>query len=163
MKISLKITKLLIQNIRADLSREHRFAAERVGFISCRVADLPEGGLIITANNYHPVADEDYLDDPSVGAMMGPTAIRKALQIAYTDNMCMIHVHMHEHQGIPKFSKVDLTESAKFIPDFWNVQPTLPHGTLVLSHNLAAALCWVPGIRKILPVSNITIVGSPLL
>ncbi len=162
MKIAFKITDALLRVIRSDLKRPHAFAAERVGFIACNAAQLPEEGLIILAKEYHPVADEDYLKDWSVGAMMGPAAIRKSLQIAYSANMSMFHVHMHEHAGVPSFSRVDLKESQKFIPDFWNVQPDLPHGTLLLSHNSAIGLCWTPDKPSIVPITDITITGSPL-
>lgn len=163
MKILFKITDNLNRLIRTNLQTRHKFAAERVGFIACKVAEIEDGGLVILAKEYHPVADEDYIEDLSVGAMMGPDAIRKALQIAYSENMCMFHVHMHEHRGIPRFSKVDLIESAKFIPDFWNVRPKLPHGTLLLSHNAASGLCWISGSKNIMPITDITVTGSPLM
>src|ERR1700720_3721710 len=83
MKVLFKITNSLLELVTQDLVRRHDFAAERVGFLSCRVAKLKPAGLIILAHDYNPVADNDYLDDPRVGAMMGPAAIRKALQFAY--------------------------------------------------------------------------------
>lgn len=161
-KISFKITSALTQHVRSSLQIKHKYAAERVGFLACKVAELDNHGLIILAKEFYHVADEDYIDDVSVGAMMGPAAIRKALQIAYAEDVCMFHVHMHEHRGIPSFSRVDLRESAKFIPDFWNVKPKLPHGTLVLSHNAARGLCWLPDSKNILPITDITVTGSPL-
>ncbi|HEY0842085.1 hypothetical protein [Methylotenera sp.] len=160
-KISFKITSGLDRAIRSNLQTRHKFAAERVGFIACSVASLDDG-LILLAKDYYPVDDDDYIDDMSVGAMMGPAAIRKALKIAYIENMCMFHVHMHEHRGVPSFSKVDLRESSKFIPDFWNVRPKLPHGTIVLSHDLARGLCWTPNPKSIFPITDITVTGSPL-
>ena len=42
-----------------------------VGFLACRAARLANNGLIILATEYHPVADDDYVEDPTVGAMMG--------------------------------------------------------------------------------------------
>lgn len=162
-KISFKITNQLDRAIRSNLQTKHRFAAERIGFIACKVASLDDDGLILLAKDYYSVEDEDYIDDISVGAMMGPAAIRKALKIAYIEDMCMFHVHMHDHRGIPRFSKIDLMESAKFVPDFWNVRPKLPHGTLVLSHNAASGLCWTPDKKEVLPITDITIVRSPLL
>jgi len=161
MKIAFKMTGQLLSKIRKDLSRRHPFAAERVGFIACTVTPLPNDGWIIMANDYHPVADEDYLDEPSVGATMGPAAIRKSLQIAYSSGKSMFHVHMHEHSGRPRFSRVDICESEKFIPDFWNVQPDAPHGTLLLSHNEAIGMCWIPNHPKIWPITDITVTGSP--
>lgn len=163
MKISFKISDSLKQKIMADLKIPHPFAAERVGFIGCKVAGLPNDGLILLAKDYWPVTDEDYLKDFSVGAMMGPAAIRKALQVAYTENMSMFHVHLHDHRGMPKFSRTDMSESAKFVPDFWNIRPELPHGTLVFSQNAMNGLCWLPQTKKPLPITDFTVTGSTLL
>jgi len=109
----------LFAAVRQDLHRPHPFAAERVGFLACRAARLAGNGLIILATTYEPVADEDYLEDHTVGAMMGPAAIRKAMQRAYNSalgDISIFHVHMHECSGHPGFSRTDLTESAKFVP-----------------------------------------------
>lgn len=161
MKALFKITSQLRESILEDLSRSHPFAAERVGFISCRAATTPSG-LLVLAANYHSVADEDYLPDLTVGAMMGPGAIRKALQLAYNSPSCMFHIHLHDHDGSPKFSTIDLRENAKFVPDFFNVQPSRPHGALVLSRTSAIGRYWMT--RRAGPqwFSRITFVGSPL-
>ena len=52
------------------------------------------------ARDYRPVADDDYLPDPSVCAMMGPEAIRKALQWALRDRVTLFHIHTHGGRGI---------------------------------------------------------------
>lgn len=161
MKIIFKITSALLFSVREDLARQHEFAAERVGFLACRVAALKDG-LVVLAQTYHEVADEDYLDDPSVGAMMGPSAIRKALQMAFNDRVSMFHVHIHDHHGRPWFSRIDLAENAKFVPDFWNVRPEIPHGALVLSLDSAAGLCWTPGAKKPTRIMEFTVVGAPM-
>jgi hypothetical protein len=144
-----------------DLARRHPFAAERVGFLSCKTATSP-GGPMILAAGYHPVADEDYLRDQWVGAMMGPNAIRKALQFAYNHPASMFHVHLHDHTGIPKFSKTDSREAAKFVPDFFNVQPNFPHGALIFSKDSAVARCWYRLAETPAWISKITFVGSPM-
>jgi hypothetical protein len=161
MNIHFKLTTVLIRAIRTDLARRHEVAAERVGFISCRVASTNEG-IVVLAEGYHPVADEDYLDDPRVGAMMGPAAIRKALQFAYGERVAMFHVHMHKHRGNPWFSGLDLKENAKFVPDFWNVRPEFPHGAIVLSSDSVAGLCWYPQAMKPIRIGNFTMVGTPM-
>lgn len=163
MKVHFKITNVLVDRVRNDLSRPHPFAAERVGFISCRVGALPSGGIVVLAQEYHPVADDDYLPDPTVGAMMGPGAIRKAMQVAHGTRSSMFHVHMHEHRGTPHFSRTDLREASKFMPDFLNVQPQMPHGAVVLSLDSAAGICFVPGRPGMEKVSKITLVGAPLV
>ena len=162
MSAVLRIRRDLGDCIRADLRRPHPFAAERVGFMSASCARLASGGVVILAIGYHPVEDGDYLDDPSVGAMMGSAAIRKALQIAYLGKLSMIHVHMHDHPGTPGFSGIDLRESAKFMPDFFHVAPKLPHCAVVLSADSATGLCWRPGRAKPTYLDAIAETGAPM-
>lgn len=161
MKILFRITRELLTEIHENLTRPHAFAAERVGFISCGVGKLADGGLILLAQKFHPVVDTDYINDPRVGAMMGPGAIRAALQFAYQQPVSMFHVHRHEHHGHPRFSRVDLSESARFVPDFWKVRPDFPHGVIVLSHDSMAGLCWHPGTKSPVPINSFAVVGRP--
>ena len=159
MNIRLKIPQSLLQTVRADLVRRHPFAAERVGFVSFAVGPM-EGGIVLMAHQYLPVEDEDYVDDPRYGAYIGRGALRKALQLAYNNKASMFHVHMHEHVGMPRFSRVDLREYPKFVPDFWKVQPALPHGALLLSDDGAASLVWYPGAKLPLVPQEIWEVGA---
>lgn len=158
-----KMPRLLLEEIHRDLSRPHRFAAERVGFISCKVGEIPGHSPAVFAQGYHPVSDEHYEDDPTVGAMISGAAFRKALQFAYQNRTAMFHVHRHEHFGPPGFSYVDESESAKFVPDFWKVQPMLPHGALVLSRDQIHGLCWTPQDRIVVPFDRHVVVGFPTL
>src|SRR4051794_18546912 len=88
MTLNLRLPELLIRHMRTDLARPHPFAAERVGFVSCRVADLA-GGVVLLGHGYHPVEDDDYVDHPRFPAMMGSGAIRKALQLSYNERAAM--------------------------------------------------------------------------
>jgi hypothetical protein len=142
MKKIFRCTDQFLRDIRRDLVRPHAFAAERVAFISIRAA-CTEDSLVLLAEGYHPVADEDYLDDRTVGAMMNQEAIRKALDIALLQQVGMVHVHLHEHMGRPTFSRTDRREQLKFVPDFFKVRPQMPHGAVVLSHNMAAGRIWL--------------------
>src|ERR1051326_2196944 len=130
MKTNLRIARKLLQDVREDLTRPHPFAFERVGFLACKVAETKPRGVIVYPYHYLPVEDEDYLHDVRVGAMMGPDAIRKALQFAFKNRVSMFHVHLHDHYGSPRFSDIDLRENSNFVPDFWHVRPTFPHGAL---------------------------------
>jgi hypothetical protein len=160
MKTAFRLTSVLARQLREDLLRPHPFALERVGFISARPA-MAGPDLSLLAAAYHPVADEDYLDDATVGAMIGPAAIRKALQIAYKQGVSMLHVHMHEHAGPPRFSRVDLREYPKFVPDFFNVQPGLPHGAILLSRNEITGLLWLQHGSSAVPLDEAIEVGAP--
>lgn len=159
MKITFKIPQRLLTEIHRDLSRPHEFAAERVGFIACGASDFGANSLLLLGDTYHPVADQHYVDDPRVGAMMNSDAIRSALEIAYNRNVAMFHVHRHEHYGKPGLSRVDRRESARFVPDFFKVRPSLPHGVLVLSHDSVAGLCWLVRDKQPVEIEEFIVVG----
>ena len=137
-----RATAGFLRDVRQDLRRRHAFAAERVGFITVK-ATQAQGQIVLLAHGYHPVADDDYIDDPRVGAMMGQDAIRKGLDLALLENVGIFHVHEHGHKGRPRFSDVDLTEQVKFVPDFFKVRAEMPHGAIVLSHDRAAGRVWL--------------------
>jgi len=162
MRAAFKITGTLLGDVYHDLRRPHPFAAERVGFLSCRVGALKPAGWVILAHQFHTVADADYVADHTVGAMMGPHAIRKAMQVALGAEVGIFHVHIHEHRGRPGFSGTDLRETAKFIPDFWHVRPHMVHGAIVLSIDSIVGLCWHPQASAPLPISEFSLVGTPM-
>ena len=98
MNVVFRISRDLLRIVQRDLARPHLFASERVGFLACRPGALGHDEVLILAEIFHSIADDDYVESKLVGAMMGSAAIRKALQIAYSDRMSMFHVHMHEHR-----------------------------------------------------------------
>jgi hypothetical protein len=156
-----RMTERMLAAIHDDLSRPHEFALERVGFIACRTAAL-DGGTAILAETYHPVHDHGYAPSERFGALMNASAIRGALAIAYRERVSMFHVHRHEHAGVPEWSGIDLRESAKFVPNFWNVVPRKVHGTIVLSYDRANGLAWWPGTTAGQPIEQIVAVGRPI-
>ena len=161
MTVQFKITRQLLQDIRRDLARPHHFAHERVGFISAGLSSADDD-LWVLARAYRPVVDEEYLRDPSVGAMMGPEAIRKAIQWALSDGVAIFHVHTHGGRGRPGFSGIDLREQAKFVPSFFQVTRKCPHGALVLSDNSAFGNIWLDGRKSGEPITGFEEVGAPL-
>jgi hypothetical protein len=161
LSIQFKIARRLLESVRKDLTRPHRFAFERVGFISAGLSSAADN-LWILARSYRPVADDDYLDDPSVGAMMGPEAIRKALQWAMSERVAIFHVHTHHGHGEPGFSGVDLREQAKFVPTFFQIAPQCPHGALVLSDDAAYGHIWLDGEKPLQAITGFVEVGSPI-
>lgn len=161
MKTTFRITSSLAGAIREDLVRPHPFAAERVGFVSARPA-LAGPTLSIIAVDYHSIADDDYERDHRVGAMIGPDAMRKALQVAYQGRLSIFHIHMHGHAGMPWFSGVDLAEYPKFVPDFFNVQAGLPHGAILLSRDEIIGLLWTAKARQPQLLGEAVEVGAPL-
>lgn len=159
MKYAFRITDRLLEAVHADLSRRHAFAYERVGHLHCRVGVDAERTVLL-AEEYHAVADEDYLPSDEAGAVIGPAAIRSALQRAYQRRDAVFHVHRHDHRGVPAFSQMDARENARCVPDFWKVSPTMPHGALVLSLDSATGQVWCPVTRSSLPLQDITCIGS---
>lgn len=159
--ILFKITADLLAAIRADLARPHAFAHERVGFISAGLSSCGND-LIALARAYRPVDDGDYLNDPSVGAMMGREAIRKGLEWSLQAGHAMFHVHTHGGRGVPGFSPVDLRENAKFVPDFFKVAARYPHGAIVLSDTAACGQIWLGRSSKPLDIDRFAVVGPGL-
>ena len=117
--------------------------------------------VLILPRRYRPVADEDYLRDASVGAKIGPEAIRKALQWAMQDGHALFHVHTHGGRGVPQFSGIDVRD-AKFVPDFCKVAPQCVHGALVLSDDAARGQVWLDRKRPHTFIAQFTEVGAPL-
>ena len=160
--ITLKIMASQMEKIRADLCRSHKFASERVGFITCRFGTPASGCLLILAEQYHAVADEDYIKDFGYGALIGTDAFRKIFQFALSHEVGIFHVHLHDHNGRPKFSKTDNREMAKYVPDFFHVRPKLPHGALVLSKDSANGRCWFKEVAGPKEITDFVVVGTPL-
>lgn len=142
MTYMLKASPLTWRTIHHDLSRPHPHAHERIGFAFANAAKLTDSSIGLYLSHYSPVADENYIFEPRVGALINGDALRDAMQFAYRNQLATFHVHRHEHYGKPWFSKYDLQESNKFVPDFFHVVPGGPHGALLLSHDSAAGLIW---------------------
>jgi hypothetical protein len=157
MRMVFRATDRFLQDVRRDLARPHRFASERVGFISIRAAKAANV-VILLAGDYHPLDDNDYVEDSTVGAMMGQEAIRKALNVALLQPVGMFHVHVHGHIGRPRFSRIDLREQLKFVPDFFKVRRQMPHGAIVLSHDQATGRAWIRA-DTVVNVSEFNTVG----
>ena len=152
----------MLDRIREDLIRPHAFAYERVGFIVCKVGRLVDDGWVLLAAEYLSVDDDDYVDDDSVGAMIGSAAIRKMMQIAYDEPYAVVHVHMHEHYGRPAPSRTDVREMAELIPNFWHVRPNFPHVALILSLDSMAGTVWDPKTQKNTQIATARVVGFPM-
>jgi hypothetical protein len=144
-----------------DLLRPHQYAAERVGFVSCRFG-TSDSGLLVLAHDFYPVLDEHYEEDPGVGARMNSAAMRAALQVALSNEVGLFHIHLHDHQGLPGPSRIDWGEWQKFVPDFWHVRPQLPHGALILSRDRLSGWCWYPRKQEPIQVERFTLVGRAM-
>ena len=156
--IRFKITSALRDQIIADLHRSHPFAFERVGFVGAGLS-IDGDCCTVLAHSYRPVEDNDYVDDKSVGAMMGPDAMFKAMAWAHEESVGLFHIHSHGGAGIPGFSGVDIRESDKFVPDFFKARPERPHGTIVLSNTHAFGRIWLSRQAPAQRIDEFHIVG----
>jgi len=161
MNIVFKLPCTLLEHMRADLRRPHRFTAERVGFLSAGMA-LAGGNVLILAQSYRALEDDDYLPDPTVGAMMGPSAIRKAMQWSITHGVGIFHTHLHGGTGLPAFSGIDLREQAKFMPSFLNAASQFIHGAIVLTQDSARGQVWLSRAGTQTFINQFVEIGAPL-
>jgi len=160
-KIRLKLSRNLHDEITDHLQQPHPIALERVGFIACAGANTDDGFLLL-GRSFHPVHDDHYEADTFVGARISSRAVQAALMIAYGKPQSMLFVHEHAHKGCPGPSRVDLDCWRELIPNFWHVRPELPHGGLILSEDRAMGLMWVPNQTEIFPIDDFSIVGRHL-
>lgn len=165
MKIELKLSGKLHDQIVRDLLRPHQFAAERMGFVMARRGSLSEGGVLILLSSYHSIPDSHYLRDRNVGARIGPEAMKDAMQAVYharSHHEGIFHVHLHPHNGETAMSRTDARELPLLIPGFQSVGPLAPHGILIFSRNHGSAWVWLPGDSEPHVFSVISVIGAPL-
>lgn len=143
MTFALRIPSVIQRLIKVDLARRHAFAAERVGFLFVGAAWRGREKIALFTRRYVPVDDEDYVDAPGYGAMIGKGAFRKAFQEARRTRSGLFHVHEHGGRDVPSFSGIDLRESGKFALTFFNAVPQMPHGVILFSADRATGLAWI--------------------
>jgi hypothetical protein len=164
-KIEIRIPGWLHVQMVQDLSRRHRFAMERVGFACGRTGTLGNEGKLVLLNRYHPVADDDYIDDPKVGARIGSEAITKAMHLAYYGRPARegaFHVHMHPVSFGTGMSDTDREELPRLMPGFQSVGREAIHGIVIISDEHASGWVWMPGSREAVTADIVSVIGSPL-
>jgi hypothetical protein len=161
MKSIFRISQSLLETVRKDLLRPHPFAAERVGFLVCRFGWAPKGDLLILTASYIAVGEQDYVDNPRFGALLGPSGFSRIFGFAFQNDVGIFHIHVHHHRGRPGFSGIDRAEMAKYVPDFFNVRQRRPHGAIVASLDRLAGCIWMTPRSKGKPISEFQVIGSP--
>lgn len=78
----LKIPRQLLEAALTDLERPHSFAAERLGFFSFRQSNSSICPHLL-CYDYHPIADECYVHDDTVGGRINSVAIQDAMNRGY--------------------------------------------------------------------------------
>ncbi len=156
----------LYKAVKADLTRPHPFAAERVGFLFSKVGIGPDGVILLLPVDYLPLPDEQYVDegDPLIGAAINGAAIRSAMQRVLDSGMGAFHVHMHAyHTGCPHFSPTDWHDLPDIVQSLRSADARLIHGALLLSQDAATGALWLPNQDINMPlVPQVTLVGCPL-
>lgn len=162
MNATFRITESMLAGVRADLARPHPYAHERVGFLTAGCAWAADGDLLLAANGYRPVHDDDYIETDDVGAQIDNDAMRQGVQAAYRSCAALLHVHTHGGTGTPRFSSVDLRSARKFVPSFFHLVPRMPHGLIVLSDDSADGLLWLGKGKDPVELARFVAVGARL-
>lgn len=164
MRVRMRMTRAFYHSVLADLSRPHLFAKERVGFLFARLGTATDGLHLVFPVDYAPVPDEQYIKAANlgIGAEISSASIRLAMQRTMDTGEGALHVHMHEHCGRPRFSRIDSSELPLLATSFQHACPGAAHGGLLLSKDDAIALLWLPGQTDPIPAERISIVGYPL-
>lgn len=160
MTINLRLTRKLLDEVRADLSRSHPFAAERVGFLYGRLAGTDSSLVLLTG--YEPVADDRYINDSWSGARIDSQAIRAAMQGVLDRGQGGFHVHMHHWPGRPVLSRMDTVEIPRVVTGLRRVGLSQAHGIILLNQFDCAAWVWLPGNDSAVEAESVSIVGFPL-
>lgn len=159
MTVAIRFARSLFDRIRADLSRPHPFAAERIGFAYGDLVDAGTRLILMTA--YEPVGDDDYIDDPMCGARIDSQAIRTAMQGVLNRRQGAFHVHMHRWPGQPFLSKTDAAEIPDIVTGLRRVGTTFANGILLLHDIECAGWVWLPGAESPVEADSVSVVGFP--
>ncbi len=162
MNIHIRIPQQLHDEAMSDLIRPHPFAAERIGFFSVTTGRLSSNMLVLHVGKYHPIPDQDYVDDQGVGARIGGDAIRGALQRILDTGAGQLHVHLHDHRGQPGPSWTDSRELPPLVKSMSVVDASCANGFLILSRDKAWAQIIAPNGSGLEVVNKITVVGFPV-
>ena len=163
MKIEIKISEPLLNQVTKDLIRPHEFAFERVGFLFTRIGKITAKKTLLLFTDYMSVPDNYYLNDPDVGARISGDAIRAVMQRILNTKEGAFHVHMHHY--FPNFSlgfsRVDQQGIGRMIQSFQAAGPTLPHGAFLYDSKRYLADVLMPCGKQFIRAKKITVVGFP--
>ncbi|WP_018629571.1 HesA/MoeB/ThiF family protein [Niabella aurantiaca] len=160
--IIFRIPQELRSEMEQDLRRPHSYACERVGFLFTKSKWIDQNKILIVAISYQCVADEHYIEDPTVGAKIGSEAIRSAMQTMFDMKSGCFHVHLHDHQGRPGPSATDKKGLPGVIESFANIAGGQPTGILILSKDNFFTAIKVTSNKRLYPASLVSVVGFPM-
>src|SRR5581483_3803042 len=151
------ISSKMLDKVRADLSRPHLFAAERIGFLYGKLVEGPAPLVMMTG--FEPVADDRYINDPMSGARIDSQAIRTAMQGVLDRGQGGFHVHMHHWPGRPALSKMDVQEIPPVVMALRRVGVAQAHGIVLLHNEQCASCVWLPRSKHAIAAHTFSIVG----
>jgi hypothetical protein len=160
--VCLRILRAVYVRVEEDLARRHEFAYERVGFLSAKLGNAACDEPLVLFTNYHPVLDDQYIEDPYSGARINSDAIREAMQRILDTGEGLFHVHCHAHRGRPGFSPMDLEETPRIVSSLQIAGPTQAHGMVLLSNDHCTGYVWMPGTDKPVVANRVSVIGYPL-
>lgn len=162
MLIHLKLPRPLHDFMLDDLMRPHPFAHERVGFLFVRKGTIDDENLLLLGAEYNGVPDEDYINDPEVGAKINSAAIRSSMERAMANRYGIIHIHLHGEEYSSGFSKTDQNEFKRLIPSFHNIGGGGVHGAAVLSGTRFTAFVLLRKNGQPVRVARLSVIGYPI-
>ncbi len=166
MNVHIKTSGSLYEEILGDLTRQHPFADERVGFVFGRADGTSEGQALLLLTRYHSIPDEQYVPDDQVSARIGRDAMAWTMTAVHEGRRRregLFHIHLHDHIGPTLPSKVDAIELPRMIPGFRSVNAEAPHGIIILSLDHGSGWVWLPGSEEPVRAQQISVVGVPVL
>jgi hypothetical protein len=165
MKVEIKLNGALYAKIIRDLARPHPFAAERVGFVLCRLGSLADLGCLILLTRYHSIPDNQYMKDHTVGARISSEALTWAMQAVYygrPGREGIFHIHLHGHRGETGMSGTDRHEIPKLMPGFQSVGREAAHGIIILSADHGSGWVWLRGSAEPVQADCVSVIGTPV-
>jgi len=160
--IIFRIPEQLHLEMLGDLHRPHSHAWERVGFLFTKSKWLDDKTLLIIATSYQAVEDEDYIEDRTVGAKIGSTAIRSAMEFMRSGASGCFHVHLHDHDGKPSPSSTDRKGLPGVVGSLSNISSGQATGILILSKDDFYSAVQLPNVKDLKPADLISVVGFPM-
>lgn len=160
MKTTIKIPRHLFEKAKTDLLRPCAVGFERVGFFSTKCSrsnDL----VLVHCIDYHPVKDDHYMVDHTVGVRIGSGAITEAMTRAFNDSVGQIHVHYHGGDGLPYPSGTDSRELPPLAKSLRNANSAEAHGWMVLGDHDGWTSMLLPGNGDAVTEMPVSVVGFP--
>jgi len=156
----LRIPRSLYDSMYRDLHRPHPFAMERVGFFSTNTLKIGSEFTLIIVTAYHSVPDDQYINDPHVGAKISSSTIREAMQRILSTGHGCLHVHLHGFDPSPSYT--DLNSLPEVAKAFHNANPETASGYAIFSR--VSFFCEISIGNKYTPfrVDQMNVVGYPM-